>query len=151
MAEQTQQHAPGGHYSGRNPIPTVKQFVENLDKDKKNRDRQLDNQMAAEKQAKKAESKSKQNPEDGTRDHKMQQRSVKGTEKVVTDPTTGQEVTIADVDKGMMKEVDDPHIVVPNANLEKDTVSLFLAIYGLKLTSSAHQDRPTSIYRRLQV
>ena len=35
MAEQQQQHMPGGHYSGVNPIPTVKKFIENLDKDKR--------------------------------------------------------------------------------------------------------------------
>lgn len=38
MAEQQQQHMPDGHYSGANPVPTVKKFTENLDKDKRERD-----------------------------------------------------------------------------------------------------------------
>ncbi|KAH8717038.1 hypothetical protein GQ44DRAFT_742116 [Phaeosphaeriaceae sp. PMI808] len=121
MAEQ-QQHVPGGHYSGHNPIPTVRQFVENLDKDKKNRDRQLDEQAAAEKQAQKSGKTTDPNVTSGeAQAHRMQKRSVDGTKKVVTDPVTGNQVTISDVDKSMMKEVENPHIVVPNANLQKDT------------------------------
>lgn len=108
MASQQTQHAPGGHYSGHNPIPTVKQFVENLDKDKKNRDKQIDE--------------SKNQSQSSPKPHKAAQRQVKGTEQTVTDPVTGNEVVISDVDKEMMKEVEDPHLVVPNANLNKSTV-----------------------------
>jgi hypothetical protein len=120
MAPQQQQVAPGGHYSGHNPIPTVKQFVENLDKDKKERDRLLDEAAAADKQ------KGGQNATtaDGIQDHKMQKRKIDGTEKTVTDPVTGNQVTISDVDKSMMSEVENPHLVVPNANLQKDTVRI---------------------------
>jgi hypothetical protein len=111
--QQQQQHAPGGHYSGHNPVPTVKQFVENLDIDKKNRDRRVEEeaQRRREQQGQSAQSR------------KPLERQVKGTEKTVTDPTTGKEVVIADVDKEMIKEVEDPHLVIPNANLNKDTVS----------------------------
>jgi hypothetical protein len=109
MEQQQQQHAPGGHYSGHNPIPTVKQFVENLDKDKAARDRKLDEQA-------------KQQNLQQSQPHKQQERQVKGTEKTVTDPTTGREVTIADVSKDMIDEVENPHLVVPNANLNKSTV-----------------------------
>lgn len=118
MASQ-QQKAPGGHYSGHNPIPTVKQFVENLDKDKKERDRQIDAQAAAARQGKTGQNATTASD---AQPHKMQKRSVEGTEKTVTDPTTGNQVTISDVNKSMMAEVEDPHIVVPNANLQKDTV-----------------------------
>lgn len=38
---------PGGHYSGKNPVPTVKKFIENLDKDKAARDRKVDEEQAA--------------------------------------------------------------------------------------------------------
>jgi hypothetical protein len=123
----SQQHAPGGHYSGHNPIPTVKQFIENLDKDKAERDRQIDQQSAAQKQGQKpgalATSTGRDvNTANGAQPHKMQKRSVEGTEKTVTDPTTGNQVTISDVDKTMMDEVENPHMVIPNANLQKDTV-----------------------------
>lgn len=134
-----QQTAPGGHYSGHNPIPTVKQFIENLDKDKKNRDAQLDEQAAASKQAQKSGQKTGQNAVDGgAQPHRNQKKSVEGTETTVTDPTTGNQVTIADVDKTMMSEVEDPHLVVPNANLQKDTVCGYGKHYeGRKLTCSS--------------
>lgn len=112
----------GGHYSGHNPIPTVKQFMENLDKDKKSRDQELDQQAATQK---KAARKSGSNASSGgAQPHEMQRRAVEGTEKTVTDPTTGKQVTISDVDKAMMDEVEDPHLVIPNANLNKNTVML---------------------------
>lgn len=123
---QQQQHAPGGHYSGHNPIPTVKQFVENLDRDKKERDAKLDEEATAAKQAEKQQKKAKSpaSPtKSGLEDHHPTENAAKGTEKTVTDPTTGREVVIADVNKEMMKEAENPHLVIPNANLGKDTVS----------------------------
>ena len=75
MAEQQShvQHGPGGHYSGKNPVPTVKKFIENLDKDKAARDRKLDEQSA-----------SKQKPSASTGDatpHKPQKMGIEGTQK----------------------------------------------------------------------
>jgi len=129
MASQ-QQHAPGGHYSGHNPIPTVKQFIENLDKDKAERDRQID-QQAKEGKAPGQKGLATSTGRDvtassGAEPHKMQKRSVEGTEQTVTDPVTGNQVTISDVDKSMMSEVENPHVVIPNANLNKDTVRTLL-------------------------
>jgi hypothetical protein len=112
---QQQQHAPGGHYSGHNPVPTVKQFVENLDTDKRKRDKRVEEEAARRREQQGQDSQAR----------KPLERQVKGTEKTVTDPTTGREVVIADVDKEMIKEVEDPHLVIPNANLNKDTVSIF--------------------------
>jgi hypothetical protein len=98
MAEQ-QQHAPGGHYSGRNPVPTVKKFIENLDKDKAERDRKLDQQNA---------STGKKGGE--AVPHRAQKMGVSGTAKTVTDPTTGREVVIEDVSKAMMSQVENPQV-----------------------------------------
>lgn len=129
-----QQGAAGGHYSGHNPIPTVKQFIENLDKDKKQRDQELDAQAAASKQAQTPTRKQGKHAAltdttpGGAQPHQVQQRAVEGTEKVVTDPTTGNQVTISDVDKAMMDEVENPHLVVPNANLNKNTVGSIYTI-----------------------
>lgn len=121
-----QQHAPGGHYSGRNPIPTVKQFIENLDSDKKNRDKKIDESGAPATPTKvnqKASATTPKTPaQDGVQDHQLSQKTVEGTEKTVTDPTTGREVVIADVGKEMVDEVENPHLIVPNANLNKPTV-----------------------------
>lgn len=116
MAQQQKAGAAGGHYSGKNPIPTVKQFIDNLDKDKKERDREIDEQAKAN-----TATGQKATTAGGAQPHKMQKRSEDGTEKTVTDPTTGNQVTIADVNKDMMGEVENPHLVVPNANLQKDT------------------------------
>ncbi|KAH7122328.1 hypothetical protein B0J11DRAFT_335917 [Dendryphion nanum] len=113
MADQQQQHAPGGHYSGHNPVPTVKKFIENLDKDKAERDRKLDEQSAT-----------KQNQNTSTADavpHRPKKYGVEGTQKTVTDPTTGKEVVIEDVSAAMMNQVENPQLSVPNANLQKPT------------------------------
>lgn len=116
MAEQQQQqHAPGGHYSGANPVPTVKKFIENLDKDKADRDRKLDEQ---DKERRKQVATGEATP------HQAQKAGIEGTQKVVTDPTTGREVTIEDVNKSMMDQVENPTLSVPNANLQKPTVCI---------------------------
>ncbi|KAF2447090.1 hypothetical protein P171DRAFT_245474 [Karstenula rhodostoma CBS 690.94] len=112
MAEQQQQRAPGGHYSGANPVPTVKKFIQNLDKDKAERDRKLD---AQEKERKAKVATGDASP------HQVQKAGIEGTQKVVTDPTTGNEVTIEDVNKSMMDQVENPTLSVPNANLQKPT------------------------------
>ncbi|KAF2745889.1 hypothetical protein M011DRAFT_520135 [Sporormia fimetaria CBS 119925] len=113
MAEQQVQHAPGGHYSGKNPVPTVKKFLENLDKDKANRDRKLDEENANKLK--------EQSGRGDARPHKPTKMGVEGTQKTVTDPTTGKEVVIEDVSKSMMQQVENPVLSVPNANLQKDT------------------------------
>jgi hypothetical protein len=38
---------PGGHYSGANPIPNIQRFIQSLDADKKERDRQIEEKMKA--------------------------------------------------------------------------------------------------------
>lgn len=87
---------PGGHYSGANPIPNIQRFVESLDADKKDRDAKINEQMKA--------------PTD-IQDHKPRKPvGVKGTRKTVTDPTTGKEVEIEDVNKDFMRAVEDPKV-----------------------------------------
>lgn len=71
MAEQQVQHAPGGHYSGHNPVPTVKKFIENLDKDKAERDRRVEEEDAT---------KYQQTGSD-VKPHKAQKMGVEGTKK----------------------------------------------------------------------
>lgn len=108
MAEHQQQTAPGGHYSGHNPVPTVKKFLENLDKDKAERDRKLDEEYAA--KQKQTASATDAVP------HKPQKRGVKGTQKTVTDPTTGKEVVIEDVSKATMNQVENPQVKLCSQN-----------------------------------
>ncbi|GAB7362495.1 hypothetical protein MBLNU230_g2816t1 [Neophaeotheca triangularis] len=110
---QQQQHAPGGHYSGKNKIPTVNEFVSRLDKQKQQRDKEIDKAKAAGKYE--TESGGKVVP------HEAESKGVEGTQKRVTDPTTGHEVVIEDVKKDTLDQVDNPILSVPNANLNKDT------------------------------
>lgn len=109
--QQQQQHTPGGYYSGRNKVPNIQQFVENLDKDKRERDKHIEE----ERREKEAHARGEARP------HKPQQYTVKESQKTVTDPVTGKEVLIEDVNESMMKQVQDPTLTVPNANLGKET------------------------------
>lgn len=91
---------PGGHYSGANPIPNIQRFIHSLDVDKKERDAKIQAQMDAGK-----------GPQNGVRDHKPgQPAGVVGTRKSVTDPTTGRQVEIEDVNADFMKAADDPQV-----------------------------------------
>ena len=84
------QHAPGGHYSGKNKIPTVNEFVKRLDKDKAERDAQID-----------AQRKNAQNPanagQDEIKPHQNEVKTQSENQKTVTDPTTGKQIVIEDV------------------------------------------------------
>ena len=96
MAEQ-QQSGPGGHWSGTNRIPNIKQFVANRDKEKQDRDRQLDEQQKAQ-----------QSHRGDVREHKVEEPGIKGTQKTVTDPTTKRQVVIEDVNEEAVNRVKDP-------------------------------------------
>jgi len=95
-----QKKGPGGHYSGANPIPNIQRFVASLDADKKNRDAELE--AAAKARA----------ANGGVADHKnrKEDQGESGTRKTVTDPTTGREVQIEDVNDEFMKSVEDPQV-----------------------------------------
>lgn len=99
-----QQHAPGGVYSGTNKIPTVGQFIDRLDKDKKERDKQIDHSTGGVAEVK---------------PHKNEKKTTTG--KTVTDPTTGKQVVIEDVNDAFIDRAKNPNLSVPNANLGKDT------------------------------
>jgi hypothetical protein len=88
--------APGGHYSGRNPVPNIQKFIENMDKDKKARDAQL---IAQQKAAQSGE----------VQAHKDKRTEApQGSRKTVTDPTTGRQVQIEDVDEHFMEAATNP-------------------------------------------
>jgi len=97
MSTTDQKRAPGGHYSGRNPVPNIQRFIESLDAEKKNRDAQLEAEMKA----------NRSNGE--VKDHvESQPKGVKGTRKTVTDPTTGNQVQIENVNAHFMKAAEHP-------------------------------------------
>ena len=98
--QQKQQHHPGGHYSGANPVPTVKKFLENLDKDKKERDRRIEDQRQTQAAQDRGDAES----------NERSSLAVKGSQKKVTDPTTGQEAVIEDVRPETLNVVDNPKV-----------------------------------------
>lgn len=100
MSSNLQKKAPGGHYSGAHPVPNIQRFVESLDTDKKERDARIEKTRAAQAQ-------------NEVTDHKPTQAAeLAGARKTVTDPTTGREVDIEDVNKDFMKAAEHPHVSV---------------------------------------
>ena len=100
MSNTTHKTGPGGHYSGKNPIPNIQKFVESLDADKKNRDAKINESLKAQGSA-----------GSDVKDHtEGQPTGVAGTRKTVTDPTTGRQVQIEDVNADFMKAVDNPQV-----------------------------------------
>lgn len=104
-----EQHMPGGHYSGKNKIPTVGQFIQRLDREKAERDQQIDSQTQ---------------PGPSTTEalpHRNEKKQPSKAQKTVTDPTTGKQVVIEDVNQAFIDRAKNPVLSVPNANLGKDT------------------------------
>lgn len=99
MADQ-QQRAPGGHYSGANPIPTIQKFVESLDRDKKDRDRRIDE----ERKRQKLQTQGEVTP------HTNADTRIPKSAQTVTDPTTGHEVVIEDANKDFLKASQNPKV-----------------------------------------
>jgi hypothetical protein len=95
------QHHPGGHWSAQNPIPTVQKLMQNLDKDKKDRDKQIDEE---------ARRKKEQGKHHKPGEPVEEKKPSKGHARTVTDPVTGKEIQIEDVDKDFMKHVKNPEV-----------------------------------------
>ncbi|KAK6429949.1 hypothetical protein LTR95_013898, partial [Oleoguttula sp. CCFEE 5521] len=104
---ESQKVGPGAHYSGKNKIPTVGQFIERLDRDKKARDAQMDQQA-------------KLGGGSDAQTHKNAPPTAKENQQIVTDPTTGKQVVIENVNETMIDRAKNPMLSVPNANLGKE-------------------------------
>lgn len=101
---------PKAYYSGKNKIPDVKTFIQNLDKDKSERDARI------------AEARKQQASGGGeAQPHQETHAGKAGTLRTVRDPTTEKEVQIEDVDQDFINAVENPQLSVPNANLGKST------------------------------
>jgi len=98
----------GQHYSGRNRIPNIKQFVEGLDRDKKRRDAKIDKQQAT------------QPAPQPTVPSNIPMTSPPPDSKnrrTIHDPVTGADVEIEDITSQHIKTAENPQLTVPNANL----------------------------------
>ena len=89
----------GGYYSGANPVPTVKEFLQNLDPQKENRDKKVE-----EKRKERANQDGDPAPQ-----HHQELKAGKG-QKIVTDPVTQKETVIEDADKAVLDSVDNPKV-----------------------------------------
>lgn len=99
--EQQQIPAAGQHYSAQNRVPNVRQFMDQLDQNKKARDAEIDEQL-------------KQNKIHGeTKDHKNDRAEALRKQKdirTVRDPVTGKDVGIRDADIDYKEAVENPQV-----------------------------------------
>ncbi|OQE23139.1 hypothetical protein PENSTE_c009G00780 [Penicillium steckii] len=117
--ESPQRHRVGEHWSGANPVPTVQKFVEHLDKEKKERDRRIDEENKEKQEREQRIAEFGEGQEDVST-HKAREVS-KAKTRMVTDPTTGREIGVEDQDEESMEAVKNPTLTVPNANLGRPT------------------------------
>ncbi len=94
-----EQQRSGKPWSGTNKIPTVNQFIANLDRDKSKRDQEIDSKTAGQRNAQYS---SEVTPH--------QSEAPKKEGKTVTDPVTGKNIVIADVGKEYMQKADNPQV-----------------------------------------
>ncbi|KAH6850995.1 hypothetical protein B0I37DRAFT_372949 [Chaetomium sp. MPI-CAGE-AT-0009] len=95
----------GQHYSGGNRIPNIKQFVESLDREKRERDAQIDSQQQQQQQQTKAHGHGE------AKDHVPAAHRKPGkNRRTVRDPTTGKDVEIEDISSKHMKAADEPMV-----------------------------------------
>jgi hypothetical protein len=119
-----QQHHPGGHWSAANPIPTIQKFVENLDREKKERDRKVDDELRIKQEAA---------PNFADVSPHRQEKIVKRHTREVTDPTTGREIEIEDVGKEFMKDVKDPKVRKSLFSLRGKLIGVFSFLYQTRI------------------
>ncbi|RDA92606.1 hypothetical protein CP533_0916, partial [Ophiocordyceps camponoti-saundersi (nom. inval.)] len=113
--------APSGqHYSGRNPVPKIREFAEQLELEKRQRDAEINAGP----------------PEAG--DANEHQSIKKRHLRTVRDPVTGKDVSISDALADYKHAVEDPQLSVPNENLGRPST----------LTVSSNQSGEE--YRRAQ-
>ncbi|EGX96871.1 C2 domain protein [Cordyceps militaris CM01] len=103
----------GQHYSGRNRVPNIQEFMAQLDREKQERDAEIDARLQ---------------PNDQSGEVKEHQQRDEKTEKAerkdarwVRDPVTGKDVQIRDAKIDFKKATEDPQMSIPNENLGKDT------------------------------
>ena len=102
-----ERHYPGGQpYSGTNRIPNIKQFMEGLDRDKKERDAQLEAQVKQNQQ----NTQLSQNLDNGEAQAHVPTKKPGKNRRTVKDPVTGRDVEIEDIDANHMKTAKDPKV-----------------------------------------
>ena len=111
----------GGYYSGANPIPTIQEFIENLDSSKNIRDKEIDEAQKKQKAETEEAAQKHPPPTNGSNAPKL---VAKRHQKIVSDPVTGNEVVIEHAKRSGVDDVRNPKLSVPNANLGKETTAM---------------------------
>lgn len=126
MATGHQHDAPksrrvGEHWSGANPIPTISHFMKHVEDEKKERNLRIDEEHRANKERiahEKAQgtygeqsehADQKDQAEGGAVAHKPREVS-QARIRTVTDPTTGKEIGVEDLDETCMDTVNNPMV-----------------------------------------
>uniref|UniRef100_A0A093VEX5 Meiotically up-regulated protein n=2 Tax=Talaromyces marneffei PM1 TaxID=1077442 RepID=A0A093VEX5_TALMA len=109
VSQGSAQHGPASHWSAANPIPTIHKFVEKLDKEKKDRDQRIDEEFKRRQQGAQEQGESF--------DQKAEDIRKKGTRRV-TDPVTGKEIEIEDVQKHYLEQSKNPKNIKTDPNQE---------------------------------
>lgn len=104
-----QQAAPRGHYSGRNRVPNIQEFMQQLDKEKQARDQEIDERLQ------------KNKLHGDVVEHENDEKPARKDVRWVTDPVTGKEVQIRDAHLDFKEAADNPKMSIPNENLGKET------------------------------
>lgn len=112
---EAENHRVGEHWSGNNPIPTVKKFIEHLDSEKRERDRRIDEENRAKKQFEKQhkhdhKTGERTNGQNGEIASHQAREVSKAKMRTVTDPTTGKEIGVEDQDESSMEAVTNPQV-----------------------------------------
>ncbi|EFQ31659.1 C2 domain-containing protein [Colletotrichum graminicola] len=107
----------GQHYSARNKIPNIHEFVAQLDKEKRERDAAIE---AEDKEHLKIERQAQHPPNGNSSQAHVPEKKDRKKTKTVRDPVTGKDVEIEDPKDDFEEVVENPQITVPNQNLGKD-------------------------------
>ncbi|POR32933.1 Uncharacterized protein TPAR_06891 [Tolypocladium paradoxum] len=99
----------GQHYSGRNRVPNIQEFMEQLDAEKKERDAAIDAELKKNRTSKEAQH------------HQNSERPKRKDLGTVRDPVTGKNVGIHDAQTDSREAADNPQMSIPNENLGKPT------------------------------
>lgn len=88
----------GQHYSGRNRVPNIQQFMDQLDQEKKERDAAIDSEMTNRKHGKEVQ------------DHRNAEKPARNDLRTVRDPVTGKDVQIRDAKTDFKQVVENPMV-----------------------------------------
>lgn len=104
-----QQHRVGEHWSAANPVPTIQKFMQHLETEKEERKAHEEEINAKEQQTRREKESRGEKLEDEATAHKNR-TTPKGKTRMVTDPTTGKDIEVEDLDEESMEVVKNPTV-----------------------------------------